>query len=187
MAHRHVLICGEVGAGKSTLIRRLIAESGLPVYGFFTKKLDEDRQGFHPIYLHPASQPAQTWAWTEEYLVGWCNRKSRKIYPDVFNIRGVGYLQSARPGGVIVMDELGFMETEAEPFMQAVFSALDSDIPVLAAVKARFDIPFLNAVRQHPNGQVYTITPDNRESLFQSLLPTVRAWNPLGGAVAASL
>ena len=46
---KHILICGEVGVGKSTLIQRLLAQNTSPLYGFITKKLDPDENGFHPI------------------------------------------------------------------------------------------------------------------------------------------
>ena len=39
---QHILICGEVGVGKSTLIQRLLAHSSRPRYGFITKKLEPD-------------------------------------------------------------------------------------------------------------------------------------------------
>lgn len=50
---KHILICGERGVGKSTLIRRLLAESTLPIGGFVTRRLPQaDGDGMFPIYLH---------------------------------------------------------------------------------------------------------------------------------------
>ena len=135
---KHILICGEVGVGKSTLIQRLLAQNTLPLYGFITKKLDPDENGFHPIYIHPAG--ARERRFDEENLIGTCDRRIHNINLDVFNTLGVTYLQ-AKPGGIILMDELGFMEAKAEAFTRAVMKALDGDVPVVAAVKARFDIP----------------------------------------------
>ena len=44
---KHILICGERGVGKSTLIRRLLAESTLPVGGFVTRRLPQaDADGY---------------------------------------------------------------------------------------------------------------------------------------------
>ncbi len=170
---KHILICGEVGVGKSTLIQRLLAQNTLPLYGFITKKLDPDENGFHPIYIHPAG--ARERRFDEENLIGTCDRRIHNINLDVFNTRGVTYLQ-ATPGGIILMDELGFMEAKAEAFTRAVMKALDGDVPVVAAVKARFDIPFLDAVRAHPNTILYRITIENRDDLFSELLQIVRGW-----------
>lgn len=170
---KHILICGEVGAGKSTLIQRLIAQNTRPVYGFITKKLDPDENGFHPIYIHPAG--ASERAYEEKNMVGTCDRRTHNINLDAFNTLGVSYLQ-ANPGGIILMDELGFMEAQAEAFTRAVMNALDGEIPVIAAVKARFDVPFLNEVRAHPNAMLYTITAENRDALLSELLPIVQGW-----------
>lgn len=171
---KHILLCGEIGAGKSTLISRLLAHSARPVYGFVTKRLEAGESGFHPIYIHPAGSDARFHE--ENNLAGTCDRKIHNVNLDVFNTLGVNYLKAA-PNGIIVMDELGFMEAQAEAFVRAVFNALDGTIPVIAAVKARFDVPFLNDVRAHPKAQLYTITKENREELFDKLLPAIRAWD----------
>ncbi|MCE5234883.1 MAG: nucleoside-triphosphatase [Clostridiaceae bacterium] len=171
---KHILICGEIGAGKSTLISRLIAHSARPVYGFVTKRLEADGSGFHPIYIHPAGSDARRYG--ENNLVGTCDRKIHNVNLDAFNTLGVSYLKAA-PNGLIVMDELGFMEAKAEAFVSAVFDALNGAVPVIAAVKARFDVPFLNDVRAHPNTRLYTVTKENRDELFERLLPAVRAWD----------
>lgn len=40
-----ILICGDVHAGKSTLIRRLIDDMKRPVYGFKTRRMPPDPDG----------------------------------------------------------------------------------------------------------------------------------------------
>lgn len=170
-APRHILICGERGAGKSTLIRRLLADCPLPVYGFVTRRGEAGETGFHPVYIMPASG-----GMAGARLIGSCDSRTHRTETAVFDGFGAELIGAARPGGIIVMDELGFMEAGAETFRAAVFAALDGDIPVIAAVKARFDVEFLNAVRAHRNAEPYTLTPDNREALCAELLPTVRGW-----------
>ena len=73
------------------------------------------------------------------------------------------------------MDELGFFESKADRFTAAVLEALAGDIPVLAAVKSRTDVPFLNAVRAAPKAEVFSITPENRDELYRLLLPRMEA------------
>ena len=169
----HILICGEVGVGKSTLIQRLLAQTEKPLYGFVTKKLDPDENGFHPIYIHPAG--AFERVYEERNLIGTCDRRIHNINLDAFNTVGVSYLQ-AKSNGIILMDELGFMEAKAEAFTRAVMDTLDGDIPVIAAVKARFDIPFLDAVRAHPKGKLFMITRENRDRAYEELLPLIQRW-----------
>jgi len=170
----HILICGEIGAGKSTLIQRLLEKNERPVYGFITKRLEPDETGFHPIYIHLAGTRER--AYEQGNLVGTCDSKRHNVSSEVFNTLGVRYLE-AEPGALIVMDELGFMEAKAEAFVRKVFGALDGDIPVIAAVKARFDVPFLNEVRAHEKAALYMLTKENRDALYEELLPKVLEWN----------
>ena len=171
---KHILICGDRGAGKSTLIERLLAECPLPRYGFITKRMEPDETGFHPIYIHPAGSGDRKY--TEENCIGICDGKTHEPAAEVFDHLGTEYIRSARPDGIIVMDELGFLESKAEVFTKAVLTALDGDIPVIAAVKSRTDVPFLNEVRSHPAAEVYYITKENREEVYQTIFPLMQKW-----------
>ena len=168
---KHILICGERGVGKSTLIEKLLAACPRPTYGFVTKRQPAGQDGFHAIYIHPAGQSLTERVYTQSNCIGACDSRTHRPNPDVFNTLGVRYIRDARPGGILIMDELGFFEAKAEAFTAAVLAALSGDIPVLAAVKSRTDIPFLNAVRTAPRAEVFHITPDNRDELYERLLP----------------
>ena len=172
---RHILIAGKRHAGKSTLIQRLLAEVTVPVYGFRTRSGERGEGGFHSIHIFPAD--GSSTARTEENHIGDCNGRERTVYPEVFDTLGVQYLD-AKPDGILVMDELGFMEEPAREFCGRVLEALDGEIPVLAAVKiSDLGRDFLDAVRNHPNADVYEVTEDNREALFEQLKPVVQGWN----------
>ena len=171
---KHILICGERGVGKSTLIEKLLSASSRPRYGFITKMRPADETGFHPIYIHPAGQPVAERAYTETNCIGICDSRTHRVNLDAFNTLGVRYIRDARPDGILVMDELGFFEAKADDFTAAVLTALAGDIPIVAAVKSRTDIPFLNAVRAAPKAEVFHITPENRDELYEKLLPRVR-------------
>ena len=159
---RHLLICGERGVGKSTLIRRLLEHSTREVGGFVTKRLPvADENGFFPIYLYPASQSEGERRNETANLVGTCDSRSSIRHPS---------------GGIILMDELGFLENDAKVFQSAVLCALDGDTPVLAAVKPK-DTPFLRAVRGHENAELVFIDEQNRDALLEKLLPHILRWN----------
>ncbi len=171
---KHILICGERGVGKSTLIRRLLAESALPVGGFVTRRLPQaDGDGMFPIYLHAAALPPEERPYDPEHLVGTCDSRRSVRYPEAFDRLGPPLLTS---GGLLVMDELGFLENDAHRFQAAVLAALDGSTPVLAAVKPK-DTDFLRRVRQHPHGEVFNITPESREALYQRLRSRILRWN----------
>jgi len=175
MQKRHILIVGERHVGKSTLIRKLLAQTSRSVCGFITKSLPADETGFHPIYIHPAAQPEADRVYTPENLIGTCDTKIHNINQSAFDTFGVEYLSGLPEDGIVVMDELGFMEASSEAFTSRVLEVLDGEIPVLAAVTTRTDIDFLNTVRAHPNALVFTLTEENRNILFDMLLPILQA------------
>lgn len=173
---RHILLCGARGVGKSTLIHRLLRDSDLRPGGFCTKLDRNPGETMHPIYIYPASVPMDKRIRSEENLIGRCDSHNHDTRLQVFDTLGVAYLQDTADCDAVVMDELGFMESKAESFCAAVFTALDGDLPVLAAVKDRADVDFLNRVRAHSAAQVVTITEKNREELYAQLLPIVKSW-----------
>lgn len=176
---KHILLCGDAGVGKSTLIAKLLQQNTRPVGGFVTKRLAEMGDGFHPIYIHPAATPPTQRMADAHNLIGTCNRKIHNIRSEVFDSLGTQYLTELPKRALILMDELGFMESSSPRFCEAVMQALSGELPVLAAVKSRFDVPFLNAVRAHENACVYTVTAKNRDALAEELLPVILAWNAL--------
>ena len=171
---RHILICGERGVGKSTLIEKLLAASSRPRYGFITKMRPAGPDGFHPTYIHPAGQPVEERVYTDGNCIGTCDSRTHRPNLDAFNVLRVRYIEEAKPDGIIVMDELGSFEAKAEAFTAAVLHALTGDVPVIAAVKSRTDVPFLNAVRAASRAEVFYITPENRDELYEKLLPRIR-------------
>ena len=132
-----ILICGPRGVGKSTLIRRLTALYPGPVSGFVTKRETvADGEGLFPIYIHPAACPEARRQYGPENLIGRCDsRRSVRCTP-AFDDWGPRLLEGP---GLLLMDELGFLERDARRFQEAVLAALQGDQPVLAAVKNRND------------------------------------------------
>ena len=171
---KHILICGARGVGKSTLIEKLLQACPRPRYGFLTMMEAPGPDGFRPIYIHPAERPRKAWTYTEENRIGSCDSRTHHTRLEAFNVLGAQYIRAVRPDGIIVMDELGFLEAEAVAFTAAVLRALARDIPVIAAVKSRTDVPFLNAVRSMPKAEIFYITRENRDQLLQELLPRMK-------------
>lgn len=164
----HTLIVGARGVGKSTLIRRVLEELDKPVFGFYTRKEDylADVTRGSPVYIYEAGKPHLQ---SEDNLVGYCLNKHPETNKATFDRFAPKLLAQTAAGGIIVMDEIGFMESLSEDFCAAVMSILDGDVPVIAAVKDK-DTPFLEAVRSHYNSKCFTITQENRDALYSEVL-----------------
>lgn len=173
---RHIIICGERQVGKSTLIEKLRTEISVPVYGVITKIMRRREDGFHEIYMFSPSDTERKLS-DENHLAD-CDSVNRTVSPVLFETLGVELLRARKPDGIVILDELGFMEARSEHFCREVMDILDGEIPVIAAVKKGFaDIDFLNHVKNHPKADLYIIDSGNRDELYLKLLPVVREWN----------
>ena len=172
---KHILICGKRNSGKTELFERLLASCRMPLYGFQSCITATREDGFHEIHLFAVGDRERRP--TEENLIGICNRSERTVNLPVFETLGVSLLE-AKPDGILVMDELGFMEAEAPAFTDAVLRRLDGDIPILATVRAGdLGSGFLDRVRRHPKAALYTVSPERADALYGELLPVIEEWN----------
>lgn len=174
LATQHIVLWGQRGVGKSTLARRLLEHWTGPVCGFVTRSSLPDADGFRSIYLHTADDP--TPVEHTRNRVGRTNRMEHTMWPEVFDRLGVELLR-AQPGSLILMDELGFLEQDAAVFRREVLRCLDGSIPVLAVIKHKTHIPFLQEIRNHPRVQLYQVTEENRDDLSAELSLLIRNWN----------
>ena len=163
----HHFIVGSPGVGKSTLVRRLIEERHIPVFGFITRKEQDEWDPVlgNSIYIYPAAGP---FIRSGENLVGHCKDRRPVVYKEAFDRFASCLWKPIPKGAVILMDEIGFMEASSTAFCKAIFHLLDGDIPVLAAVKDK-NTPFLQSVRNHPKATCYYLTENNREALFRQI------------------
>ena len=163
----HTLIVGARHVGKSTLIRSVIKRTGRPVYGFETVKEDalETEVLGSPIYIYPAGGAHVR---GEDNLVGYCKDKRPTTITETFD-RWAERISAPPAGCIVLLDEIGFMESSSAAFCDAVMRLLDGDIPVIAAVKHN-STPFLDSVKQHPNARCFHITEENRDALLPQVL-----------------
>lgn len=168
-----ILLCGKRRSGRSAMIRELLKRTRLSVSGYRTCTLNTRPDGYHEIYMFPYGeahpQP------TEESHIGDCNARQRLIHTGVFDTLGVELLNQHR-GGILVMDELGFMETEADAFCSEVLKKLRGPGPILAAVRTSIETPFLRKVLSVENVLVVQMQPERFTEIYAQLSPIVAAW-----------
>ena len=172
---KHILICGKRQSGKTTLINRIISESCLPVYGYRTQMERSREDGCCHVYIYPAGR--MDGPRSRENEVGITGGNVKRVNSDVFNGLGCALLEAARDDGMIVMDEIGYMEDRAEKFCRAVAAAFDEDIPVLASIKdTDHRSAHIQRILEHPKAQVFRLNPENREEISEEIRSIVKTW-----------
>lgn len=157
----HILIVGEIGVGKSSLIQKLTRGIKKPLYGFITKKHITDHSGNAQVYIHKLSGPPQ---YGEDNCIGKCTPQGGIGCKAAFD-RAVQLLTSIPKGSLVMMDELGVLEGCSPMFCKAVMDLLNGPYTVIAAVKTA-STPFLNDIRCHPEARIYVISEENRDKLY---------------------
>lgn len=72
-------------------------------------------------------------------------------------------------GGLIVIDEIGYMDLMSRHFRELVIEALNSSSPVLATIiRSRF--AFADAVKSRCDVEVITVRVDNRDRLVHEIV-----------------
>ena len=167
MSKRHIFLTGEKQVGKSTIIQKFLDRSGMSADGFITfwEPMGEAGGG---LYLSPffTGSPSE-----EKYLIA--EKGEQKHGPQekmlrVFNVHGCEILDNSGKRDIIIMDELGFIESQAAAFRQSVMRRLDGDVPVLGVIKP-MQTEFLDAIRAHAKVEVREVTEENRDAATEWL------------------
>lgn len=170
----HIFLSGPIQVGKSTVIRKSLSLLGQPVLGGFRSLSlpTEIPYAQAEVYIGPAAGgPIQD----RDHLLGvrW-GEGMFTAFPGAFESGGVDILQHPpREARLLLMDELGMLESRAPHFRESVLAALDGHLPILGVVKP-LPIPFLDAIRSHPNVQVLDVTRENREQLPEEVAALLR-------------
>lgn len=160
-----IMLCGDIDSGKSTLIRKLLEDMGKPPKGYITVRMPAV-DGVSKVYLYDISNPPERVE--DAAVIITIENEVREKHPELLDTLGVQYLTDIPAGSVVVLDEIGSLESASPEFQKAVMRILSGDYTVLAAVKAA-NTDFLRAVRKHPDCELYIITPDNREALYEQI------------------
>ena len=173
----HIFLQGPRNEGKSTVIRKILeiisARRPLILGGFFTWNGGKDDPH---VYMRPAdsvcdndrgllldslsvSNPGDI------LLASWDDTK-RGLTSDIsaFDDCGARLLSGSAGVDLVIMDELGFLESKASLFKKAVLDTLERGVPVLGVLRLG-DVPWHEDIKRSPLVSLYDVTMDNRERL----------------------
>lgn len=159
----HYFLTGEIKVGKSTIIHRFLNATNDSVCGFKTLWIDTGVSNRRALYL-----TAYRSGETDGVIVARRTEHGMNIYPERFD-EMAALLTPTAGARLMIMDELGFMESGAPVFQRAVLACLDKDIPILGVIKPG-KTEFLDKVRAHPKVQTIPVAPDNRDAVFHWIL-----------------
>ncbi|MGN1148921.1 MAG: nucleoside-triphosphatase [Lachnospiraceae bacterium] len=170
----NILITGQPGSGKSTLVRRLVRElqqvpygyctvrrhkyidRKMAYWGFWMTELPEKKSRCEISRVYPGSRP--------------------ECFAEAFETFGVRCLLRAleltKPGDLVIMDEVGRFEAAALQFQKEIDRVLDSDRLVLAVLKKE-PIPFHEKIKQRTDAILVDLDLQNREEVLQEILERI--------------
>jgi len=170
----HLFLTGEIQAGKSTLLRRLLDRSDdLCIGGFRTVTAADVPGTVGSVYIVPASETSPVFSPECRAAIRHGPPRGAEGFPTVFDRRGVELLADAERAQLIIMDEIGFLETAAPRFCARVMELLDGDTPIIGVVRKAGETPLQQYIRSHPRVQLIEVTRENRDELAETLLPWI--------------
>ncbi|WP_291569146.1 MULTISPECIES: nucleoside-triphosphatase [unclassified Clostridium] len=164
---RNLFLTGEMGIGKSTILKKLIEKINTSIGGYITEKIiDNHTVKFNLVSLYDGN---------EEYTISKMSLNDHlndaEIFLSSFNEGGFSILEkSFYKRNVIIMDGLGFMEAKAYKFQDIVFKLLDSTTTVIGVLEKR-DCEFLNNIRSRNDVIIIEVNKENRDILLEELIP----------------
>jgi len=171
----NILLTGKPGIGKTTIIQKFARRYPASPGGFFTCEIREhgirvgftieairswnqDNSGeiFHAVMAHVNSR--------SPYRVG-------RYGVNISSIEKVGITalrEGMKRAKIIIIDEIGRMETYSTLFQKEVKNVLDCPLPVLGVIQMKRN-PFLDSIRKRDDVTVIQVTQDNRDALPKQL------------------
>ena len=163
----HIFLQGRRNIGKSTVILRtlemLLPRRPLVLGGFFT--WNGGKNDPH-VYMKPARSGQEH----EIFRLASYDAVKGGLIGNIraFDVDGVRLLNESRGSDLIIIDELGFLESSAGVFKQAVLDTLEGNAPVFGVLRLG-DVPWHRSIRRNPSVTIFDVDESTREALPREL------------------
>ncbi len=166
----NILITGTPGAGKTTLVKKLLTQlKHLGAAGFYTEEVRESgvRKGFELVDLRGRRSVLSHVRIKGPYRVG-------KYGVDVVGFDE--FLDTAdfhdSQTDLVVIDEIGKMECYSDKFVSLMQKLLDSETLVIATI-AQKGGGFIAEIKERADIQMFVLTMENRDRLAMDILSEI--------------
>ena len=169
--HRHVFLTGEIGCGKSTALRATLdLLPGANAKGLQTYYSEPRGSEVKRLYLRAFGDAAQG-----TFLAELPGGDPSRIVP-VFEREGCALLAQAQHGAqLIVIDEIGRLEREAEAYHEALRRCIEGDVPMLCAIR-KLKAPWADWIRSHPRVELLEVHDGNRDGIPHLAAERLAPW-----------
>ena len=172
---RNILLTGRPGIGKTTLILKVVKTLNVDARGFYTQEIRKGnaRVGFEIVEIGSDHARRGVFAHTDfnkRYKVG-------RYGVNISILEDIGVktidkgIEEKKP---IIIDEIGRMELYSKKFREMVILALNSSLPVLAAITMS-PLPFVQDIKQRKDVTILEITRDNKDKLLEEIITNFQA------------
>lgn len=161
-----ILLTGTRGIGKSTVIRKTLELLGMQDPGGFITEADDKL-----VYMYPASRLTAARTVNNPYPnpqneAGFpVGRRRQAGFTEAFETEGVRLLEDAERHNLIVLDEIGWMEKDAENFCSRIKELFLSPAPILAVLRQNCSTELADWLRSNPQIKITEVTGENRDKL----------------------
>ena len=161
-----ILLTGNPGSGKTTIIMEIINGFSGKMGGFYTEEMREGglRTGFRMITLHGRTG-----------ILAHVNNKSSlrvgKYGVDLPALEEIGVRSvygALKDEALVVIDEIGSMEIASEKFRRAVQDVIQSDCTLLATIVKR-SLPFTDGIKRTCSN-IIEVSHSSRENIASQIL-----------------
>jgi len=164
-----ILLTGQPGCGKTTIIKRAIAKLNRPYCGFCTSEIRDsgERLGFA---IDTLSEPRRSGILAHVDMKAAQRVGKYGVNIEEFERLAVPELiEGLSKGILLVIDEIGKMELFSTTFRQLAEKALSGDSDVLASIMLG-PHPFCDRLKKLPGIRLKRIDRGNREAVLDEVL-----------------
>jgi len=172
-----VFLTGQPGSGKTTAITKaaeLLRVQGFKIAGIVTNEIRENgvRVGFSIEDL--ITKRTGTLAHVQQ-MEGPRVGKYRVNLSDIQRVAVESIRRAITESDVIVVDELGPMELNSEPFIQEVQTALAAPKHFVGTIHRHASHPLVRGIKSNLNYQILEVTMENRNRIPRSVVEKVQS------------